>query len=503
MSFRPFLGANVNAASVDELHFRSLIEADETILAVFDGVLIDENRRRIGGVSLCDFVALTDQRLITWARGLISDVVDGFPWNDVDVVQSETWDPWHGRVVMAFRLPAVAPRTRRVPLKNAPSTGSKEQLVVNTLDYMPADDVAMLAQQIAWIGDKVIAGVKGAELFESFSEAFPAVERQPMKPFFAAPDPLPPLALATSEPEPEPEPVAPPKRRWWQFGKSDTPKVELDDGAASGNLVSAYEQQRGGVSAPVNSNPPTMQPTGMPSAGPLSTIPEQPSLYEVSRSLHMAVEAPRRIFRRMRYAGHRAGQMLGGATELMQGMQDPRVRKNTMRGLYYAAAQQEAQNGPLARVGPVVRAAVRFAETPEEESTETNTSQRRIQVRSSVRQPQSAAPKSKPAAASASAKPEVTIRKQPTIKVGDTDDAADTTDATDPAGNEQRSLRRSISIRKAHSANPSSEPAEEAPSAKARTPVRRIAVDRSEEPVTAPIGYTNGNGVAPATDEAE
>jgi hypothetical protein len=69
MSFRPFLGANVNVASVDEFHFRGLIEEGETLLAIFDGVLLDENRRRIGGVSLCDFVALTDKRLITWARG--------------------------------------------------------------------------------------------------------------------------------------------------------------------------------------------------------------------------------------------------------------------------------------------------------------------------------------------------------------------------------------------------------------------------------------------------
>jgi hypothetical protein len=87
----------------------------------------------------------------------------------------------------------------------------------------------------------------------------------------------------------------------------------------------------------------------------------------------------------------------------MQGMQDPRVRRNTMRGIYYAAAQQEAQKGPLAPVGPVVRAAVRFAEDPEGEEAENGTPQRRIQVRSTIRKPQQGAtsPAEQPAAAPA------------------------------------------------------------------------------------------------------
>jgi hypothetical protein len=33
--------------------------------------------------------------------------------------------------------------------------------MINTLDYMPADDVSYMAQQIAWIGDQVVAGVQG------------------------------------------------------------------------------------------------------------------------------------------------------------------------------------------------------------------------------------------------------------------------------------------------------------------------------------------------------
>jgi len=86
MNIYPYLGANVDPVNVKELHYRGLLEEGETLMALFDGVLIDDRGRRIGGVSLTDFVALTDQRLITWARGFFNDTVDGFTWKDVDVV---------------------------------------------------------------------------------------------------------------------------------------------------------------------------------------------------------------------------------------------------------------------------------------------------------------------------------------------------------------------------------------------------------------------------------
>jgi hypothetical protein len=103
-------------------------------------------------------------------------------------------------------------------------------------------------------------------------------------------------------------------------------------------------------------------------------------MYEVSRSLRLLLEAPKRLARGLR----RANEAVGGASELMSGLQDPRVRRNAMRGLYHAAAQQEADGGPLASVGPVVRAAVRFAEPVEQPSAEESPA-RRIQVKAGVR----------------------------------------------------------------------------------------------------------------------
>ena len=157
MSIHPYLGTNVNLASAEELRQRGILEEDELLLALFDGILLDEKRRRIGGIALTDFVALTDRRLIMWARGFFNDTIDKFSWQDADVAKAETWDPWHGRVVMAFRLPAVAPRTRRISLRGAVADRPQsERLIVNTLDYMPADDITPLSNMIGWIGDQTI-----------------------------------------------------------------------------------------------------------------------------------------------------------------------------------------------------------------------------------------------------------------------------------------------------------------------------------------------------------
>ncbi|GAB4441592.1 MAG: hypothetical protein OHK0015_39050 [Chloroflexi bacterium OHK40] len=366
MSTRPLLGINVNAASVEELRYRGLLEEGETLLALFDGVLLDEQRRRVGGLALCDFLALTDRRVITWARGFFNDTVDSFAWADVDVVHAETWDPWHGRVQLVFRLPPVAPRKRRIAVNGTlEEPGSGERTIINTLDYMPADDVATLARVVEWLGDQIVAGVTGDALIAAFAEQFPVVEREPLQPFFTAPEPAPP---------PQPIPPPPALRRWWQRGSS--PQPEPTTPLTPGNLIASYERQRSGASAGSGGPPPV--PAGP--VGPLPTLPEQPSMYEVSRSLRLFLEAPRRLARGLR----RASEAVGGASELVNGLQDPRVRRNAMRGIYHAAAQQEAEGGPLAPVGPVVRAAVRFAEPVEDPQAEAQQA-RRIQVRAAVR----------------------------------------------------------------------------------------------------------------------
>lgn len=452
MSVNPYLGINVNAASVAELRYRGLLEEGETLLALFDGVLLDEQRRRVGGIALSDYLALTDRRVVTWARGFFNDTVDGFRWQDIDVAHAETWDPWHGRVSLLFRLPAVAPRKRRIAVNGSfEDPGVAERTMVNTLDYMPADDVQALAAIIEWVGDQISAGVEGEELLAAFAAQFPGVEREPLQPFFTAPEPVPP---------PAPEPTEPtPRRRWWQGAAPAAP--ESAPLTTPGNLIAAYEAQRRG--APAGSGPQAVVPSAP--VGPLPTLPEQPSMYEVSRSLRLLLEAPKRLARGLR----RANEAVGGASELMSGLQDPRVRRNAMRGLYHAAAQQEADGGPLASVGPVVRAAVRFAEPVEQPSAEESPA-RRIQVKAGVRRAPSQVPveQAPPPAAPAQAAPA----------------------APEP-------VRRTISVRRVDVGVSGPQPVAEPPppvETPRVAPVRRIAVTRPEREHTPHLVSLNGNG---------
>lgn len=431
MSVQPYLGINVNLASAEEMRQRGILNEDESLLALFDGMLLDENRRRIGGIALSDFIALTDQRLITWARGFFNDTVDSFAWSDVDVAKAETWDPWHGRVVFAFRLPAAAPRTRRIVVKGVTAeTPEGERVIVNTLDYMPADDVGPLANMIAWVGDQVVAGVTDETLVAAFAEEFPAPERPQLSPFFA---PLPPEPAA---PPPPAEPIEQPRRRWWQRG------ADGQEMPNSGNLVADYESLRSAQPAGDGT------PAAMPIGAQMPMMPEQPSMYEVSRSLRLLLEAPRKLARGVR----RAGEMMSGAGDLVSGLQDPQVRRNAMRGIYAAAAQQEAENGPLAPVGPVVRAAVRFTEPlpSEEAQAQAQAQARRIQVRAATR-------RSTPVQAEVPPAPE--------------------TPAPAPTAGP---VRRSISVRRVE---PQADSEDAAPT-NGRAPVRRISINRDGEDVT-------------------
>ncbi|MEI7768812.1 MAG: hypothetical protein WCI67_02430 [Chloroflexales bacterium] len=456
MSTRPYLGNNVNPGSAEELRHRSILEEDELLLALFDGVLLDDKRRRIGGLSLSDFVVLTDRRLVTWARGFFNDTVDSFPWQDVDVAKAETWDPWHGRVVMAFRLPAVAPRTRRIAVRGTTADRVQgERVIVNTLDYMPTDDVTPLSNMIAWIGDQVIVGVAGEQLVAAFTAQFPAPERQSMLAPSFTPPPPPPPAPARS--------VDKPRRRWWQRavdGSEDAPK-------STGNLIADYENRRSSLPAG-DGTPALPMSSQMVMPGQMPGMPEQPSMYEMSRTLQLFLEAPRRLAQSVR----RAGEVMSGATDLVSGMQDPKVRRNAMFGIYQAAAQQEATNGPFASVGPVVRAVVRFSEPLPDEAAEAEGQAAQPQARRNRIEVRTPTRRSPPTLAEAQPAPAPVASPPPAVSVGP--------------------VRRSVSVRRAEAAPAEAAPAETAPKEPApaapaaesvspvaqRSPARRLAISR-------------------------
>ncbi|MCG8347650.1 MAG: hypothetical protein MI924_07705 [Chloroflexales bacterium] len=414
MSIRPYLGSNVSPISVEELYHRGLLEEGETLLALFDGMLLDDRGRRVGGLSLSDFVALTDQRLITWARGVFNDTVDGFAWKDVDVVDQENWDPFHGRVHFAFRLPPVAPRTRRITVKGSDPTtgGTGERILVNTLDYMPVDDVSAMANMIGWIGDQAVEGLTGEALLAAFLEAFPPPEQ---------PDPM----LAVPSPAESIMREEPAKRRWWQLGKKDKDQT-LASADNPESLISAYESERGG-------NPPpriARSVSGFPSSAMPATS-DQPTIYGFSRGLRLMLEVPRRLNRVI----NRAQQVMDGANELMDGMQDPRVRRNAIAGLRHAIDQQQDKQGPLAPVAPMVRAVLRFSEPLDSpDSTEETASARRIQVRSAIRQRGATASTERAPEAAQSRGDDIRIETEP--------------ESPRPAVQASATVRRQISLRR-------------------------------------------------------
>ena len=475
MSIQPYLGTNINPTSVDELRYRGLLEEGELLLALFDGVLLDENNRRVGGLALSDFVALTDQRLITWARGLFNDTVDAFVWKDVDVAEAGTWDPFHGRVRLAFRLPTVAPRTRRIALKGGAEgdSVSGDKILINTFDYMPADDVTAMAHMVAWVGDQVLAGLVGEELLAAFGEQFPAPERSAPMPFFSAPPPM--------APPPAPPPEAPARKRWWQLGgREEAVQPGLPDSPAG--LVAAYESQRSGGAPGRPSDPARPQMPQMPMQGQ-PIMPEQPSMYDVSRSLRLMLEAPRRIVSGLR----RAREAVGGASELVNGMQDPRVRRNALAGMRSAVEQHEEARGPLSPVAPLARAVLAFSEPLESELPPPPAESRRIKVQAAVRSrlgPEPAATPLRPQRSAPAVSPPAPADTPAEVRVG-------------------AAVRRSIAVRRSEPEAPVAE-SQAAPQQPAHVPVdiqphngangrvspieptarpavRRIVISRSEE----------------------
>ncbi len=101
----PYVGKHVERKHVEEFfHFHR--EADEVVIAIVDGIIFDEGGRRVGGMTLHDYVILTDQCLILWARGLQSDVLDRLVYPGV-TFDAKPIDKLHGEVKLQFSPPAV------------------------------------------------------------------------------------------------------------------------------------------------------------------------------------------------------------------------------------------------------------------------------------------------------------------------------------------------------------------------------------------------------------
>ncbi len=111
----PYIGKNVERKHVEEF-FRYHREPDEVVIALFDGIIFDGDGKRVGGLTLHDYVILTDRHFILWARGLQSDVLDRLDYRGV-CFSAKQADTLHGELALEFTPPAVPkPLTARVDL---------------------------------------------------------------------------------------------------------------------------------------------------------------------------------------------------------------------------------------------------------------------------------------------------------------------------------------------------------------------------------------------------
>ncbi len=427
MSILPYLGANVNQSNVDEIIHRGFLEEDETLLALFDGIILDERGQRAGGLALSDFLALTDRGVILWVRGFWNDAVDTFAWPDVDVAETGTWGPIHGRVRLGLRLPAPEARQKRIKIKGVAEDEPSERVIINTLDYMPSEDVPVLAHMIEWIGDQVIAGTPTAELQATLNEMFPRQERVRLLPRSFQP-PMP-------QPEEQPQQT---KQGWWSFGGK---KKSASSSNTPESLVAAYEYERRGSSPRSTSN---VSATVYSSDTP-ARLPDQPSIHEVTRGLRLLLDAPYRLKGTM----VRANQVMSGTNELLENMQDPEVRRRAIAGLRFAIDQQDRQQTGLGTVASAARAMLRFGEritqprsetSDNEAEQETPAATRNIEVRAVMRQRGGS-----PATSQSASAPESVAMPA--------DDNESAVTSTGPVVRSSASMRRKINIRRSDEAD--------------------------------------------------
>ncbi len=384
----PYIGLNIETSSVAEVSYRGLLEENEVMLAMFDGTLLDERGQRVGGLAMSDFVILTNQRLVTWARGLWVDTIDGFSWQNVEVAEANNWDPIHGFVRFSLQIPgSSAQRKRRINVRGSAEVLVKEpsfQVVINTLDYMPAEEAPLLAEMMGWMHEQAKNEASVEELIRAFANRFPRNETFEARP------------MLHSEVK-----AAPQKRHWWAFWETDAQNQKTESVGQARNIVAAYEKQRKGIESPFEQQRPTRSTPLLPplqSPGgvlqPLATISsplgDQFGIYGFSRGLRLLLEVPRRVGGSI----YRAGEVMSGTTELIGNMQDPKVRRNALTGMSMALdTQVQRSTGPLAPLmaplTPLMRAFIQFGQhtlppLDEEASTAASNNSRRIQVRTTA-----------------------------------------------------------------------------------------------------------------------
>lgn len=161
-----YVGLNVVRKHIAEFFYRAgtagLLGAGESVLAIFDCVLLEPSGRRLGGLTLHDYAVLTDQHLITWGRGLNRDVIDKFEWSNITLDKFGRRTPIEGVIKVAYNIKSSGTK-RRIAIKGAQTdpelTAAVEEVaaldpaagVVIYLDLMPIGDVRICAGMMHYL----------------------------------------------------------------------------------------------------------------------------------------------------------------------------------------------------------------------------------------------------------------------------------------------------------------------------------------------------------------
>jgi len=87
MNNTPYIGKSVVKKHIDKA-VSEILEQDETLLGAFHGQAMSAEGYGLsgkykGGLSLHDYLLVTDKRVIFWARGPIAGSTDGFLYEDI------------------------------------------------------------------------------------------------------------------------------------------------------------------------------------------------------------------------------------------------------------------------------------------------------------------------------------------------------------------------------------------------------------------------------------
>jgi hypothetical protein len=100
----PYIGKHVERKHVEEF-FGWHRESNEIVIAIVDGIIFDAQGKRVGGMTLHDYLILTDQALILWARGLQSDVMDRLDHSGISL-KTKSVDALHGEISLHLQPPS-------------------------------------------------------------------------------------------------------------------------------------------------------------------------------------------------------------------------------------------------------------------------------------------------------------------------------------------------------------------------------------------------------------